>query len=127
MCRTAAQCRAKLLFSASFTLLVLGAGCGSSDYAVRRQADEQLAARIGVELARVPALSTAKVEARSHWGVIALIGETPDEESRREAERIAGSVPGVARVNNLILVVKGDSRAAGSAPANGALILARTD
>jgi len=126
MCQTA-QRGAKLLISASITLAVLGAGCGSSDYAVRRQADEQLSARIGVELAHAPALSTAKVVARSHWRVIALVGEAPDEESRREAERIAASVPGVARVNNLILVVKGDSRAAGSAPANGALILARTD
>jgi hypothetical protein len=126
MCRTT-QRGAKLLISASITLAFLGAGCGSSNYAVRRQADEQLSARIGDELARAPALSTAKVEARSHWGVIALVGEAPDEESRREAERIAGSVPGVARVNNLILVVKGDSRAAGSAPATGALKLARTD
>jgi divalent metal cation (Fe/Co/Zn/Cd) transporter len=59
--------------------------------------------------------------------VVALVGEAPDEESKREAERIAGSVPGVARVNNLILVVKGNSRAEGSAPAKSALILARTD
>lgn len=126
MCPTT-QRGAKLLFCASITLAFLGVGCGSSDYAVRRQADEQLSARIGAELARAPALSTATVEARSHWGVVALVGEAPDEEAKREAERIAGGVPGVARVNNLILVVKGDSRTAGSAPPTGALILARTD
>jgi hypothetical protein len=126
MCQTT-QRRAKFLFCASITLAFVSAGCGSSDYAVRKQADEQLSARIGVELARAPALFTATVEARSHWGVVALVGEAPDEESKREAERIAGSVPGVARVNNLILVAKGDSRAEASAPAKSALILARTD
>jgi hypothetical protein len=125
MCQTT-QRGARLLFPASFALFLLGAaGCGSADYAARRKADERLSARVSIELAA--ALSTAKVEARSHWGVIALVGEAPDEESRREAERIAGSIPGVARVNNLVLVVKGDSRAAGSAPAKEALILARTD
>ena len=120
------QRAAKLLFPAAFALILLGAAaCGSADYAARRLADERLSAHVSDEVAS--ALSRAKVKARSHWGVVALVGEAPDEESRREAERIAASVPGVARVNNLILVVKGDSRAAGSAPPTGALILARTD
>jgi osmotically-inducible protein OsmY len=118
---------AKTLLAASIALALAGAGCGSSDYALRRDADQLLSDRVGRELSNVPALSAAKVEARSHWGVVALVGEAPDEESRSEAGRIAGAVAGVARVNNLILVVKGDSRAEGSAPATGALILARTN
>jgi osmotically-inducible protein OsmY len=118
---------AKILLAASIALALAGAGCGSSDYALRRDADQRLSDRVGRELSTAPALSAAKVEARSHWGVVALVGEAPDEESKREAERIARAVAGVARVNNLILVVKGDSRAEGSAPATGALILARTN
>ncbi|HEV8609647.1 MAG TPA: BON domain-containing protein [Thermoanaerobaculia bacterium] len=118
---------AKILLAASIALALAGAGCGSSDYALRRDADQRLSDRVGRELSTAPALSAAKVEARSHWGVVALVGEAPDEESKREAERIARAVAGVARVNNLILVVKGDSRAEGSAPAKGALILARTN
>ncbi|HEY3169590.1 MAG TPA: BON domain-containing protein, partial [Thermoanaerobaculia bacterium] len=78
-------------------------------------------------LAASPALSAGKVEAKSHWGVVALLGEMPDERLRREAERVASAVPGVARVNNLILVVQDASRAEGSAPANGTLLMARTD
>jgi len=118
---------AKVLFAATIALLFAGAGCGSSDYARRRDADERLSAQVGRELLAAPGLSAARVEARSHWAVVALVGEAPDEESRSAAGRIAGAVPGVARVNNLILVVKGDSRAEGSAPGKSALILARTN
>jgi len=118
---------AKIVLAASIAILVVSTGCGSSKYALRRDADERLSDRVGRELAAAPALSGARVEARSHWGVVALVGEAPDEESRREAERIASAVAGVARVNNLVLVVRGDSRAEGSAPAKAALILARTD
>jgi hypothetical protein len=104
-----------------------GVGCGSSEYAVRRDADHRLAARVGVQLAAAPALAASKVEAKSHWGVVALVGVAPDEESRLEAGRVASAVPGVARVDNMILVVKGDSKAEGSAPATGALFMSRAD
>lgn len=121
------QRRTKTALAASIAIALICSGCGASKYALRREADERLSDRVGRELKATPALSAAKVEARSHWGVVALVGEAPDEDSRREAERIARGVVGVARVNNLILVVKGDSRAEGSAPAETALILARTD
>ena len=119
--------RAIVLSSLILAIGIAGAGCASSPYARQRDADRQLSTLVGEQLATSPALSSAKVAARSHWGVVALLGEVPDEDSKREAERIASAVPGVARVNNLILVVKGDSRAGASAPAGSALILARTD
>lgn len=119
--------RAVVLLSVLLVIGIAGTGCFSSTYARQRDADRQLSARVGEQLAAVPVLSTAKVAARSHRGVVALLGEVPDEDSKLEAERIAGAVPGVARVDNMILVVKGDSRAEGSAPAGGALILARTN
>jgi hypothetical protein len=118
---------AEIVLAASIAILVVSTGCGSSKYALRRDADERLSDRVGQELSASPALSGAKVEARSHWGVVALVGEVPDEESRNTAGRIASAVAGVARVNNLIQVLKGDSRAEGSAPAKAALILARTN
>jgi osmotically-inducible protein OsmY len=119
--------RVRLLFGASIAIAILGAGCGSSEYARRRDSDQRLSAIVAHRLAAEPALASAGVQARSHRGVVALVGEVGDEASKREAERIASAVPGVARVDNLILVVEGDSRAAGSAPAKGALILARTE
>jgi osmotically-inducible protein OsmY len=103
------------------------AGCGSSEYARRRDADRMLSARVDEQLASVPAIVAARVAARSHGGIVALVGEAPDENVRREAERVARGVPGVARVDNLILVVKGDPETGGSAPAKGAVLLARTE
>jgi hypothetical protein len=116
-----------VLLSLLLSIAILGAGCASSTYARQREADRQLSEHVAEQLASVPALSTAKVAARSHWGVVALVGEVPDEDSKREAERVAGGVAGVVRVDNLILVIKGDSRAGASAPAASTLILARTD
>jgi hypothetical protein len=121
------QRRAKLLLGGALLISVFAVGCASSAYIRRHDEDRRLSALVGERLAASPALSARKVEAKSHWGVVALLGEVPDESVRREAERVAGAVPGVARVNNLILVVQDASRAEGSAPAKGTLLMARTD
>lgn len=78
-------------------------------------------------LASTPALSTVKLEAKSHWGVVVLLGEVPEEGLSVQAERVASTVPGVVRVNNLILVVKSASKSEGSSPAEGALFMSRAD
>jgi hypothetical protein len=116
-----------VLASPILAIAILGAGCASSSYARQQEADRQLSALLDERLAEAPLPSTARVAARSHWGVVALVGEVPDEDSKREAERVAAGVAGVVRVDNLILVVKGDAKAEASAPAASALILARTD
>ena len=116
-----------LLSFASLFLAVLTSGCGSSRYSLRQEADRSVSVRVGAQLAAASALSSAKIVARSHSGVVALVGEVGDENARLEAERIASGVDGVTRVDNLILVVKGDSRAAGSAPATAALNMTRAD
>lgn len=116
-----------VLLSLMLSVAILGAGCVSSKYARQDDADRQLSALVSERLAAVPVLATAKVTARSHWGVVALVGEVPDENTRREAERVAAGVTGVVRVDNLILVIEGESKAEASAPAASALILARTD
>ena len=117
-----------MLCGAAIGVAILGVGgCGSSDYARRRDADQSLSAQVGERLAADPALVNANVAARSHSGVIALVGEAPNDLARLEAERVAGAVPGVARVDNLILVAKGDSKAAASAPATSTLFMSRTE
>lgn len=115
------------LIGVSLAVALLGVGCGSTQYAQGREADQRLSTSVGERLAAEPALSSSRLEARSHRGVVALLGEVPDENLKREAGRVAREVPGVARVDNLILVVEGASNAAASAPAKDALILARTD
>lgn len=117
----------RVLFIASLFLPIASARCSSSQYALRQASDRTLSARVVERLAAAPELSSAKIQARSHSGVVALVGEVGDESERLEAGKIAGAVDGVTRVDNLILVVKGDSRAAGSAPAAAALNMTRTD
>src|SRR5512132_2366123 len=121
------QRSAKLVIGGVLLISVFAAGCASSTYVRRHDEDRRLSALVDERLAASPVLSAGKVEAKSHWGVVALLGEVPDESLRSEAERVASAVPGVARVNNLILVVQEASRAEGSAPANGTLLMARTD
>ena len=58
--------------------------------------------------------------------MVALVGEVPEEQLKRDAGLLAVAVPGVVRVNNLILVVKGDSQAEGSPLPAGSLLIART-
>ena len=101
-------------------------GCGSSDYARRTADDARISQLVERQLATTSELSGASVQARSHWGVVALLGEVPEEQQKRAAGQIAVAVPGVKRVNNLILVVKGDSQAEGSPLPADSLLIART-
>ena len=117
----------RTLFVAFLLVPFFSAGCGSSQFARRQETDRSISVRVGEQLAAATELSSAKIVARSHSGVVALVGEVGDESIRLEAGRIASGVEGVTRVDNLILVVKGDSRAAGSAPATAALNMTRAD
>jgi len=119
--------RTKLLAAAAILLAGFAAGCGSSAYGRRTDHDRLLSAQVDERLAASSSLAGSRVEARSHWGVVALLGEVPEEQMKREAERVATAVPGVVRVNNLILVAKEASRVGGSAPPEGSLTIARAD
>src|SRR5688500_13377503 len=100
----------KILPAALLLLPLIAAGCGSSTYARRANGDRQLSAQVDDRLASTPTLSSVRLEAKSHWGVVALLGEVPEEELRLQAEQVASAVPGVVRVNNMILVVKSASK-----------------
>jgi plasmid replication initiation protein len=119
--------RTKILATTAVFLAAAGAaGCGSSTYARRTADDARLSALVEQRLAATSSLSGSKVQARSHRGVVALVGEVREEQLAREAGQLAVAVPGVVRVNNLILVVKGDSQAEGSPLPAGSLLIART-
>jgi hypothetical protein len=119
--------RMKFLAAAVILLAGFAAGCGSSAYARRTDSDRLLSAQVDERLAAISSLAGSRVVARSHWGVVALLGEVPEEQLKREAERVATTVPGVVRVNNLILVAKEAWRVGGSAPPQGSLTIARAD
>ena len=117
----------KILAAAALVLATAGAGgCGSSAYARRTAEDARLSGLVEQRLTAT-GLSRSKVQARTHWGVVALVGEVSEEQLKREAGQLAVGVPGVVRVNNLILVVKGDSQAEGSPLPADSLLIARTD
>ncbi|HEX9303028.1 MAG TPA: BON domain-containing protein [Thermoanaerobaculia bacterium] len=125
--RKAIPDRTKLLAAAAILLAVFAAGCGSSAYARRTDQDRLLSVRVDERLAATSSLAGSKVEAKAHWGVVALLGEVSEEQLKGEAERVATTVPGVVRVNNLILVAKGASRAGGLPPPDGSLTVARAN
>ena len=117
----------KLLATAAVLLTAAGAtGCGSTAYGRRTAEDARLSGLVEQRLTAT-GLSRSKVQARTHWGVVALVGEVSEEQLKREAGQLAVGVPGVVRVNNLILVVKGDSQAEGSPLPADSLLIARTD
>lgn len=117
----------RALAAAAILLASTATGCGTSAYAQRERVDRQLTVEVRDRLASTAALSAARIDAKSYAGVVALLGEAPDEDARLQAERVAGAVPGVVRVNNLILVVKSASKTEGSSPAQGALFMSRAD
>jgi hypothetical protein len=117
----------RILLAASLLLPVFAASCGSSSYARRETGDRQLSARVDERLASASELSSLKLQAKSHWGVIALLGKVREERFKVQAGELATSVPGVVRVNNMILVVKGVSKSEGSSPAEGALLISRAE
>jgi hypothetical protein len=118
----------KILATTALFLAAVGAGgCGSSSYARRTADDARLSALVEQRLTTTAGLSASRVRARSHWGVVALVGEVPEEQLKQDAGQLAVGVPGVVRVNNLILVVKGASQAEGSPLPADSLLIARTN
>jgi osmotically-inducible protein OsmY len=119
--------RPKALAAAAILVAAAGAGgCGSAAYARRTAEDARISALVQQQLATAAQLSSETVQARSYCGVVALVGEVPQEQQKRAAGEAAIAVPGVVRVNNLILVVKGDSQAEGSPLPADSLLIART-
>jgi osmotically-inducible protein OsmY len=101
-------------------LMLLTAACSAPGYSRLREADAELTAMANASLqAQAGVAVTQKIEARSYRGVVALLGEATAAEVSR-AEQAVRQLPGVHRVNNLVLIVDApptaESPAAGGAP-----------
>jgi osmotically-inducible protein OsmY len=55
---------------------------------------------------RNPATSTAQLQVRAHLGTVDITGEAPDRATAQAIERIAGQVPGVQVLHNMVAVRK---------------------
>ena len=114
----------KAAFAAVVSIGFLAAGCGSSAYARRTEADRQLSIRLQ-QVLQTAGIDQRLVQAKSYCSVVTLVGEVPSQAESVRAEAAAQSTQGVARVNNLILVSNDSSKAAGSSPAGGVSTNAR--
>ncbi|MCA1581936.1 MAG: BON domain-containing protein [Acidobacteria bacterium] len=116
--------RAARAAGAALLAATLGVGCASSAHNASTAADRELSRRANEALAQA-GLDTHRLEARSYRGVVALLGQGQDGEAQ-EAQRAVLSVPGVVRVNNLVLS-RGSSTSSGFSRAKGAPIIARVE
>jgi len=64
--------------------------------------DDGLARALTDAIARDPAASTARVHVSAHYGTVDITGEAPDRATARAIERVAGQVPGVQAVHNMV-------------------------
>lgn len=77
-------------------------GCASSRRAEQMRTDRNIASTANRTLAEGGTTGAARIEARCYRGVVTLMGEATPYESAR-AERAVRGIPGVRRVNTLIL------------------------
>ena len=97
-------------------VVVAGASCASPSYHRLRAADEQLSRKANASLREQLPGTGRGVEARAYRGVVTLLGDAQTPAQRGLAQQVVEGLPGVDRVNNLILVAD-FSAAAMPAPA----------
>jgi osmotically-inducible protein OsmY/uncharacterized protein YrrD len=68
--------------------------------------DADLARAVAAAIARDPAASAATVNVNAHYGTVDITGEAPDRATARAVERVAGQVPGVQVLHNMVAVRK---------------------
>jgi osmotically-inducible protein OsmY len=66
--------------------------------------DDGLARAVTAAIARDPAASAASVQVNAHHGTVDITGEAPDRATARAIEKVAGQVPGVQVVHNMVAV-----------------------
>jgi osmotically-inducible protein OsmY len=66
--------------------------------------DDGLARAVTDAIARDPVASAASVQVSAHHGTVDITGEAPDRATARAIERVAGQVPGVQVVHNMVAV-----------------------
>ena len=103
-------------------LILAGASCASPAYYRLRAADEQLSGKANASLREQPGIGRG-VEARAFRGVLTLLGQAQTSAQRELAQQAVEGLPGVDRVNNLILIAD-FSEAAIAAPAEADSVVA---
>ena len=68
--------------------------------------DAAITASINADLIKDPELSVMKIDVDTKLGAVVLNGLTPNEGARQRAEKIAGAVKGVTKVQNNLTVKK---------------------
>src|SRR5438128_1018940 len=68
--------------------------------------DEELAGAVTEAIRRDPAAAAAQVQVSAHDGTVDITGEAPDRATVRAIERVAGQVPGVQVLHNVVAVRK---------------------
>jgi len=66
--------------------------------------DERLARAVSEALARDPATSAARQQVSAHFGTVDISGEVPDRATARAIDRVAGQVPGVQVLHNMVAI-----------------------
>jgi osmotically-inducible protein OsmY len=66
--------------------------------------DDGLARAVSEAIARDPAASAAIVNVNTHYGSVEITGQAPDRVTARAIETVAGKVPGVQVVHNMVAV-----------------------
>ena len=66
--------------------------------------DEALARAVRDGLARDPATSAASVQLSAHFGTVDIAGDVPDRATARAIERVAGQIPGVQVLHNMVAI-----------------------
>jgi osmotically-inducible protein OsmY len=66
--------------------------------------DEALARAVRDGLARDPATSAARVQVSAHFGAVDIAGDVPDRATARAIDRVAGQIPGVQVLHNMVAV-----------------------
>jgi osmotically-inducible protein OsmY len=68
--------------------------------------DDGLAQAVTEAIARDPAASAATVNVNAHYGTVDITGEAPDRATAQAVERVAGQVPGVQVLHNMVAIRK---------------------
>ena len=68
--------------------------------------DDGLAQAVTAAIDRDPAASAASVNVNAHYGTVDITGDAPDRATTRAIERVAGQVPGVQVLHNMVTVRK---------------------
>jgi len=79
-------------------------GCATTQRPGEQMDDAQIAAEVKARLTGERLSNLVNIEINVTNGVVTMAGEVPDEDTKREAERIVKGVEGVRGVNNELQV-----------------------